>query len=202
MNVPGSKTADRAGVCYRCKAPLHAGAHSCWLCGTSLDSRMRAEASGSESSSAALAAMEPVGSFSLASLMMFVTLACVVLGVLTLWPGVGIPLGIILLVVWSRTVAVAWHRQQRGLEVTQPEKVQLFLASFGAALALIAVTCVAGCAAFVAACFACAATMNVGGDAASMLVFAGVAAAIVIPTLWWVAKVIRRRWRRDIGERG
>jgi hypothetical protein len=191
--------------CVRCGATLPAEATNCWLCYAPVATQ-RHEREGTQAArprpTRIASTTESSSGFSLASLMMFVTLLCVVLGVSTIAPGIGIPLGIVFIVVWLRTVAVARHRQQSGLEVTRSEKLQLFLGSFGAALALIAVTCVAGCAAFVAACFACAATMNVGGDAAGMMVFAGVAAAIVIPTLWLVAKVIRRRWRRDIGEGG
>ena len=54
----------------------------------------------------------PAGGFSLASLMMFVTLVSVVLGVSTIAPGIGIPLGLIVLVVWLRTAAVARRRHQ------------------------------------------------------------------------------------------
>ena len=149
----------------------------------------------------------PAASYSLASLLMFVTLASVVLGVSTIAPGIGIPLGIILLVVWLRTAAVARRRRQRGLAVTRAEKVQLFLASFGVSLALIAVTCVAGCAAYFAACFACLGTFAAFeplgvdiGIALGYVVYGIVALAIAIPTIWWIAKVIRRRWRRDIGK--
>jgi hypothetical protein len=151
---------------------------------------------------------ETVGGFSLASLMMFVTLLCVVLGMSTIAPGVGIPLGIMLLVVWLRTAAVARRRAARGLAITRAEKLQLFLASFGSTLSLLAVVCLAGCAAFFAACFACAMTWAglegvVDERAASVfawIVYGIVALAIAVPTIWWLVKVIRRRWRRDIGE--
>jgi fucose permease len=153
------------------------------------------------------ASFDPGGGYSLASLLMFVTLASVVFGVSSLAPGIGVPLGMVALLVWLRTAAVARHRQARGELLDHAERAQLFVRSFGVALALIALTCVAGCAAFFAACFACIATFAalepIGDDtamAAGYIVHGIVGLAIVVPTLWFVAKMVRRRWRRDIGE--
>jgi hypothetical protein len=178
------------------------GAARCWLCGAAIDSK------GATRATASVEGGVTASGFSLASLMMFVTLLCVVLGVSTFAPGVGIPLGIVLLVVWLRTAAVARQRMARGLTVTRTEKLQLFLESIGTTLGLLAVICLAGCAAFFAACFACVMTWTgsegvVGEQAASLfawIVFGIVALAIALPTFWWLSKVIRRRWRRDIGE--
>jgi hypothetical protein len=140
--------------------------------------------------------------------MMFVTLAAVVMGVSSIAPGVGIPLGIVLLVVWLRTTLVAKRRRARGHAVTREEKLHLFLASFGATVGLLAVTCFAGCAAFVAACFACMGTWAaLGGDRTTgagwvlaWIVFGAVILVIVIPVLRVLYRVVRRRWRRDVGD--
>jgi hypothetical protein len=140
--------------------------------------------------------------------MMFVTLAAVVMGVSSIAPGVGIPLGIVLLVVWLRTTAVAKRRRALGHAVTREEKLHLFLASFGATVGLLAVTCFAGCAAFVAACFACMGTWAaLGGDRTTgagwvlaWIVFGAVILVIVIPVLRVLYRVVRRRWRRDVGD--
>jgi hypothetical protein len=184
--------------CPRCGAVLPAGAISCWLCLTQVSTK--ADELGRSSRGRAALTAEPAGGFSLASLMMLVTLVCVVLGVSTIAPGVGIPLGLLLLVVWLRTAAVARQRAARGLEVTRPERVHLFLTSFGVTMVLIVLTCVAGCATFVAACFACAAAWGVGGEGVGVLIFALVAAAIAIPIVWRMGKFVYRRWRHDIGE--
>jgi len=150
---------------------------------------------------------ERLGSYSLASLMLFMTLASVVFGVSTMALGVGIPLGVVLLIVWLRTAAVARQRAGRGLPVTRSERVQLFIASFGVAVALIAVTCLAGCAAFVAACFVGWVTFipfdannERMGVILGWVVSAVLFSAMMVPVLRRVTKLVRRRWRRDIGE--
>jgi hypothetical protein len=153
-----------------------------------------------------------VGSYSLASLMMFVTLLCVVLGVSTIAPGIGIPLGIVFIVVWLRTTAVTRQRAARGLAVTPLEKVQLFAASFGVTVGLLSLVGIAGIAAFWAACFACMGTYFglepvTTNDFA--LLIAWIVCGVVVLVVLFVAlkyampaivRFVRRRWRRDIGE--
>jgi hypothetical protein len=206
--MPGELSAAKVPLCPQCCAELQLGVQRCWLCGAQGEA-LKSAATVAESAPGTIlhTSLDPAGSYSLASLMMFVTLACVVLGVSTLAPGIGIPLGMVMLTVWLRTAAVARRRQARGQTLDHMDRAQLFVASFGVAMALIAVTCVAGCAAYLAACFACIATyaaLEPLGDDAGMavayLVYAVVGLAIVVPTIWFVTRVIRRRWRRDIGE--
>src|SRR3990172_7382657 len=209
-----------AQLCPRCHASSRPGTTRCWLCLAVVEPVAIDDAAAPPAASQTVHA-ERVGSYSLASLMMFMTLLCVIFGVSSLWPGVGIPLGVVVLIVWIRTSAVARRRLERGLSVSRAERTQLFLASFGATLALLAVTGVAGCAAFVAAYIACAGayigstglweayvgstSLREGilreevGDAMGHIAFAIVALAIAIPALWWIARIIRRRWQDDIG---
>ena len=196
-----------ARLCPACGAELLSGASRCWLCHADVEPAADGEGRFSGPGTPGQTALsEPAGGFSLASLMMFVTLAAVVMGVSSIAPGVGIPLGIVLLVVWLRTTLVAKHRRAHGQVVTREEKLHLFLASFGATLAMLTVTCIAGCGAFIAACFACMGTWAaLGGDTIGVeliawTVFGLVALAIGVPVLRWIAKIIRRRWRRDVGE--
>jgi hypothetical protein len=186
--------------CARCGAVGRPDAARCWLCGAAFDSK---------DTTTATAAVErgvTPGGFSLASLMMFVTLLCVVLGVSTIAPGIGIPFGIIMLVAWLRTAAVARRKAAHGVAVTRLERLQLFASSLGTAIALLALTCVAGCAALVAACFVCVFTWEgLGANEPSAGAFGWIAAAIVaagiaIPAMLWIVKLIDRRWRRDAGE--
>jgi hypothetical protein len=189
--------------CIRCGAAVPAGLPLCWLCYAPVernagDSRVAQTVARTKVADSTHLG-ETASGFSLASLMMFVTLVCVVFGVSTIAPGVGVPLGIALLIVWIRTAAVARLRAQRGLALTRSERMQMFLSSFGVAVLLIAATYIAGWAAFVAACFACAAASGIGGEGLQITAFALGAAAIAIPVLIGMAKLIRRRWRRDIG---
>jgi hypothetical protein len=186
--------------CPRCHALQRTDARQCWLCGASVSAAPAIAGAGTVPLANQHVPIESVSGFSLASLMMFVTLVSVVLGLSTIVPGVGIPLGLILLVVWMRTAAVAGRRRQRGMLLTRSEILQTFISSLGVAVVLIILTCVAGCAAFVAACFSCAAAWNVGGQGMGTLMFVLVAAVIVITSLVGMGKWIHRRWRRDIGE--
>ena len=100
----------------------------------------------------------------------------------------------------------------RGLEITPLEKIELFAASFGVTVGLLALVGIAGFAAFWAVCFACIGTYIgmesiVGDDVAIMLGWAvcGVSVlALLFVTIKFimppVVRLIRHRWRRDIGD--
>jgi hypothetical protein len=185
--------------CTQCGAVMRPDAARCWLCGAAIDTHATKATASAERT-------ETAGGFSLASLMMFVTLVCVVLGVSTIAPGIGIPFGIIMLVAWLRTAAVARRRAAHGFAVNRLERLQLFISSAGTAIALLALTCVAGCAALVAACFVCLYTWEgLGANEPGAAAFGWIAAAIVaagiaIPAMLWIVKLLDRRWRRDAGE--
>jgi hypothetical protein len=206
--VEAANTSDRSSTdelrCAQCGAPVSSGARKCWLCHAPVVSANRQENLANARSKPVRVAMasEPTGGFSLAALMMFVTLVSVVLGVSTIAPGIGIPFGVILLVVWLRTAAVAGRRRQRGMTVSRGDMLDTFFRSLGIAVVLLILTCVAGCAAFFAACLACAGVYDTGGEGLGWTVFTIVAAAISIPVLVWMGRLINRRWRRDIGDPG
>jgi hypothetical protein len=191
--------ASVAGACEVCGASLRAGDTRCWLCGAI------AERGAVPIGLPYAAPITHTAGFSLASLMIFVTLVCVVLGVSSLWPGIGIPLGVVLFVVWLRTTLITRHRAAHGLTFTTAEKVQLFIESFGVTIGLIFVTCVAGGAALFAALGAiCIATSPVNSSDSNESIPWVVGGAIVttfsIFALVKLVKFSRSRWRRDIGE--
>ena len=206
--MPHDRSSTTSSYCPQCKALQRTDARECWLCGATLSARQTTAAA-----DISVAVQQPVSSYSLASLMLFVTLLCVALGVSTIAPGVGIPLGIVLIVVWSRTAAVTRRRAAHGLAVTPLEKIELFASSFSVTIGLLGLVGIAGFAAFWAVCFACIGTYMgmeriVGDDLAIMLgwTVCGVAViALLFVTIKFVlppiVRLIRRRWRRDIGER-
>jgi hypothetical protein len=204
--VDGANTSDRSSIsdlrCAHCGAGVSSSARNCWLCHAPVAAANNQNnlANADSKLEQVAASSEPAGGFSLAALMMFVTLMCVVLGVSTIAPGIGIPFGVILLVVWLRTAAVAQRRRQRGMTVTRSDMLDAFFRSAAMAVILLIVTCVAGCAAFFAACLACAGVYETGGEGLGWTVFVIVAAAIAVPVLVWIGRLIHRRWRRDIGE--
>jgi hypothetical protein len=187
--------------CLHCGAALPSGADKCWLCFSPVvasGDRRDSDQYGARSKQDG--PIVDTGGFSLATMMMLVTLIFVVIGVFTIAPGIGIPLSVVLLVVWIRTAAVARHRLERGAAVTRGEKIQLFFQSLGIAIGLIALTFVAGFAALFAACFAiCASPGNSGAGGAIIGVFVVPLLFLVLTILVWV-RVIRRRWQHDIGK--
>lgn len=120
--------------CSRCDAPIRAGSQRCWLCGAAVDRNETKPAAASASVYPSSAA-ERRGQFSLASLMMLVTLVCVALGVSTIAMGIGIPLGLILLVVWLPTAIWALPRKARP-------KASTVLGTIGAVMLTIGVVAV------------------------------------------------------------
>src|SRR3954452_810085 len=193
-------------LCPHCHAGLRADAVQCWLCGADLraDGETTAATTPFARPRPDIVA-EQLGGFSLASLMMFMTLVCVVLGVTSLWPGIGIPMGVVFFVAWLRTTAATHQRAAHGLPASSGKKIQLFLESFGVTVGLIIVTCVAGGAALFAALGAmCLATSSVNSpdskDAIPWVLGGTVVTIAAIFALVKLVKSSRRRWRRDIGE--
>jgi hypothetical protein len=195
--------------CGECGAVLPPKSTVCWLCNASLGAHPSPEA---PQAARFPPPSESLGGFSLASLMMFMTLVCVVLGVSTLWPGLGIPLGFLFFAAWLRTTVLTRWRARRGLAVKPIEQMQLFAASFGVTTGLLAIIGVAGFAAFWAACFTCLGTYfglePVLGENVAMplayIVCGLVSLAMLFVALRYflplVNRLVRRRWRRDSGE--
>ena len=136
-------------TCMKCGATLHPAASICWLCfAPATETKRRAGGAASRS-------LEPIpetGRFSLASLLMFMTLACVILGVFTKWPGLGVPLAILSLVVWGRTVNIIRQRAKEGETVAPLQRVLIFLSSFAGTLTIIALVIITGAAALATVC--------------------------------------------------
>jgi hypothetical protein len=90
---------------------------------------------------------DPSHGFSLASLMMFVTLISVVLGLSTIAPGAGIPLGILLFIAWARTATTLRARASSAAPLTTVQKILAFFSSLGfivGVLMLVALAIVIG----------------------------------------------------------
>jgi len=80
---------------------------------------------------------DPAHGFSLASLMMFVTLISVVLGLSTIAPGAGIPLGILLFIAWARTATTLRLRASTGAPLTTSQKIFAYFTSLGFIVGLL-----------------------------------------------------------------
>jgi hypothetical protein len=95
--------------------------------------------------------------FSLSSLLMFATLACVVLGVFSIAPGLGIPLGVIALIAWARTVSVL-RAEKDGTDGAS--MVLVFLRSVGFAITVLVMVAVGTFAAFFIICLGALGAMS------------------------------------------
>ncbi len=185
-------------VCSRCGADLPKGSNTCWLCYANVP------APGDESVASRLEPPLPPrtadsgheGAFSLASLMMFVTLVSVVLGTITIAPGVGIPLAVIALIVWARTVSVVRFRGSVGEPVRSSQVVWMFVRSIAMVLLLTVFIGVAAIAAFCVVCFASFESSPSSGARVAQII----ALLVLVAALFAIAKtaqVERRRWRTD-----
>jgi hypothetical protein len=136
--------------------------------------------------------------------MLFVTLACVALGVITIAPGIGAPLAVVAFFCWLRTVDVVHVRATRGLTATSRDKVRMFLRSFFSSILVLTLIGVVGGAALFLAFFTLCAVMEPGTSAVREAGPYAVAAVLsVAGAIFGIRKTIqfgRRRRRRDIGE--
>jgi hypothetical protein len=135
----GVSGANCQPTCAVCGAELFPHANVCWLCYAPVES--------TEARNLARAIVQPeqehVGTFSLSTLMIFVTQVCVLLGVWTLWPGLGIVLAAVLLAIWlvTATRALPYGNRVAARDALFSSTMALIL--------LVAIAGVIGCIAFV-----------------------------------------------------
>jgi hypothetical protein len=134
----------------------------------------------------------PPLSFSLATMLLMMTLAAIWLALLVAAPGIAIFLCILLLPAVVRTAMVVQRREAAGVSVSSGEKVALAVTSMFVSLVILVLALVASVGTF---CFVC---LSAGDESAIpvALVIAGVATlgAAALAFKW-----IRRRYRRDVG---
>jgi hypothetical protein len=186
-------------TCRHCGAALPGGANRCWLCYTPVvTSSGQSVVQRAETVAEYGEPKVQTGGFSLASLMMLVTLVCVLLGVFTIAPGLGVPLAIVAFVTWLRTVSVVKWRATTGRPLTSGEVIFVFVRSVAFTLLILMLVGVSAVAAFAAFCFG---IMNASGAADSELTGLMVVSVIVLIAavfgLVAVSRSERRRWHRD-----
>jgi hypothetical protein len=193
--VPDDTKPAAARNCPYCQAELAPAADSCWLCHRDL-------ATGATDEQPALPVAVPppelAGNYSLSSLMLFVTLSAVMLGVITITRGLGVPLAVVAFVVWVRTATTVGQLRNRGKAVTTAQKIQMFLASFGIAVVTLLLVAVAGCAALCSACFAVFASGE--KDMWPWAIGLGMLAVVAVFVTIRVMSFGRRQRQRQLGE--
>jgi hypothetical protein len=184
-------TKAAANTCPHCGASIEPADAICWLCLAPVGQ----VPAGRNAAAQVVPRMPPLstGNYSLASLMMFMTLVAVVLGVATQWPGLGIPLGIVSLILWSRTVGIVRDRAKQGLEVSPLQKILIFMSSFAMTMVVLGLVIVTGAAALGAACAAIFTVGDTNGEAFPWLVGLSLLAIGGLISLTVIIRAINRR---------
>ncbi|RIK82676.1 MAG: hypothetical protein DCC67_06915 [Planctomycetota bacterium] len=189
-----------AAVCAECGAEQRSDRQAaCWLCGAPT----AATAAGARQAAAAVPPSPTFAdgrgySFSLSTLLLVVTLAAILCGLMTIYPGVGVIVSILLAPVLVRTAKVVRRREAAGVTVSAAEKVALGVTSFGAA---VVIATVVGFATFCCFCATCATFFGVSMNAAELLWLAAGAGFGAVAAIFVAVKLVKwsvRRYRRDI----
>ncbi len=141
-------------------------------------------------------------SFSLATVMLVMTLLAIGCGLLAAAPGLGVPFCILLAPVLLRTSLVLRRRREQGEHVPLGQKFALVGVSLVVATVIATITCVASVGTF---CGICLGLYSVGGDAVAWpaTIVAGLAAVFAtVTTLVASTKWVRRRYERDANASG
>lgn len=191
-------------ICPHCDAKQLGPAVNCWLCERPLE--------GAPAGTSGLRLPTPAAArspethperynFSLATLLLMMTLASVCLGLIVALPGLGIFACILMGPVFFRTVKVVRHREALGQDVAPGEKVAMFMGSFAVATVISVIACIC---AFCSFCGVCASFFALsGGPGQGTWVFAVIMIPLAIVSFWGVIRLIlwsRRRYRREIGK--
>jgi hypothetical protein len=130
--------------------------------------------------------------YTLSTLFLYVTLACVFCGLIAAAPGLGIPLAVLVTPALVRTMFASRLRETQGLPVTAEHKIEAFALSFGL---MILVTIAAGVAFFAACSAVCVSVEGAQGMSdnarVTMGLGAGALAAIGVGIL-----ILVRTWPR------
>lgn len=183
-------------ICPHCNAKQLGPSGNCWLCHKPLQ-----EKPFSAPAPSVMPPREPENfSFSLATMLLLMTLASVCMGLLVAVRGWGIFACIIMVPVFFRTVRVVRHREARGKDVSPGEKIALFATSFAVSSVLVIVVCVSAFCSFCGVCLTLVSLGDYSGDTLpwgiGMCLIAVVGFVVMVKMIQW----IRRRYRREMGE--
>lgn len=189
--------------CEHCGALLTPGQAECSICHAEMPPGAAAQRAGSIPSwpQAEHSPAPPTRhlQFGLSSLLLFMTLAAVLCGIIGMNPGLGIAVAILAIPALVRTCVTASRRRAGGQSMTSGQKTAIFLLT----LAMIVAVIVAASAAFFFTCLATYAAGSTGGGGSGEGVFvviglvlgslAGLAVAIFLTWLFWKVSHSKRR---------
>jgi hypothetical protein len=188
MSAPGSYLS-----CPRCNAANRDDRLDCWLCGALL--RQGKDAAVGKAHEIITAQVVPPSAhraqFTLATMLLLITLLSVCLGLFMIAPGLGILLAIASVPAFVRTGILVSTRDAMGRPTSGPRRIWLFVGSVLTTLVMGAVVLVASIGTFCGICLASGqeSTIPIAGVVAA----ATTAGAIVLILLW-----IRARWQRHV----
>lgn len=181
--------------CPECGASLPPQVTRCWLCGRDIAPSGPATLTGTPFAEVAGAGTSPFEQrakfqFSIASMLLWMTLAAILLSLFTISPGLGILLGILSAPAAIRTAVLAMRREAAGRPMTVESKVTVFLGTAGIVLIFV----VAALAAFVATCFPLG-LAAFGANAGGLVVVAFLAGLLASGlALYGLYRLFRNRW--------
>lgn len=184
-------------TCPHCGAERVAGATVCWLCRAQQAERPAPLPSGGPAPANPYAAPRSIPSppqFALSSLLLVMTLAALCVGLVSVAPGLIVPLLIFVLPAIIRTTIVTSRKGASGEVMTTGRKALTFLASIG----IVYVIWMAGMVAFFGACAvvvgATAMSSNINPDAENLLITLLMAAGVgsLVLVVWLFIKTLPR----------
>ncbi|HEX3996971.1 MAG TPA: hypothetical protein VHX65_00295 [Pirellulales bacterium] len=159
--MDANQSADRPAVCPECGAAFSGEGTYCWLCGwrtgdpVSADPKQRAKPRRNPHVALPNTGKRLQWTFSLSTLFLWTALIAVVMGVVRIAPGLGIPLAVLSLPAALQTTAIALNRRRRsGMPLTLGNKIADFVESMAMVIVFAAVSVFTAIAAFVATCTA------------------------------------------------
>lgn len=132
--------------------------------------------------------------FSLSSVLIGLTVAAILFGIMAQMPGVGITIAVCCLPAFIRTSLLIRKRERMGRKTSTEHKALSFVGSIVFALITSAVVLIASVGTF---CTICLTGGTKGGD--SLIIFSGTVALVVtLVVAYFLFKWSRSRWWRDV----
>jgi hypothetical protein len=132
----------------------------------------------------------PFGQFSLASMLLIMTLVGIAAALFAVYPGLGILFSLLATPPVIRTILVVKRRKRMGFDVMPDEKAVLFFKSFLVTTVALVVSIIVACISFFTIC------ISIGTPSAIVIATVGALIATGI-TFWFFWLWIRLRWKRD-----
>ena len=177
---------DAPAICPECGAAFTPFSQQCWLCGWKVGDPVRTvrAAQGAEKDNpfASAPARQLHWTFSLSTLFLWTALVAVVMGVIRIAPGLGIPLALFCLLASALTIRSASRAERKtGKPLTVFQKISVFLEKFVISIVIVIVGIVALISALFVICAAAfGAAQVLPSSQQAVAIFVGVIIGVLI----------------------